>query len=158
MNIINTDIVQNKHDAFWENPGQLDGLMYSPILILTSEYTNGSAEEEQLFGILKSGCRLLEHQYNVVQLQPETNIAWHKIREQLEPRVVLLFNISPAQLGISALLRLNEINSFDNTYWVPTLSLAHLIQDKALKNQFWLNGLKPLFVEKVKGEVLVKRG
>lgn len=157
MNILNTDIIKNDQDVFWERSSLLDGLNYRPVLVLTSEFEHGSLEEEQLIGILKSGCRLLEEQYNLVQFKEDTKIAWHQMREQLEPRVVLLFNISPAQLGIAALLRLNEINSFDDCYWVPSLSLGLLAQDKALKGQLWTNGLKPLFVDKVKGEVLVRR-
>ncbi len=157
MNIINTDIIKSDQDVFWKNSPLLAELSYRPVLVLTSEFEHGSLEEEQLIGILKSGCRLLEDQYNLIQLKEDTKVAWHMMREQLEPRVVLLFNISPAQLGIAALLRLNEINNFDDCYWVPSLSLGQLAQDKALKGQLWTSGLKPLFVDKIHGEVLVKR-
>ena len=158
MNILNTDIIKNDQDVFWENSPLLTGLAYRPVLVLTTQFEHGSLEEEQLIGILKSGCRLMEEQYNLLQFKEDTKVAWHQMRELVEPRVVLLFNISPAQLGIAALLRLNEINSFDDCYWVPSLSLGQLAQDKALKGQLWSNGLKPLFVDKIRGEVLVKRG
>ncbi len=158
MKIINTDIIPAANDVFWQDNSLTEGLSYRPVLILTSEFDSGSAEEEQLIGILKSGCRLMEAQYNLIHLKQDTHIAWHKMRDQLEPRVVLLFNISPAQLGISALMRLNFINNFDNCYWIPTLSLTHIMQDKELKGQLWNNALKPMFVEKTHGEVLVKRG
>ena len=157
MNIINTDIVSSTQDVFWDKVSQIDGLEQRPVLIVSSEYGQGSKEEEQLLGILKSGCRLLDEQYNIIQLKEDEKAGWHQLREQLAPRVVLLLNILPAHLGVAALLRLNEINRFDNCYWIPTVSLAQLMQDVTIKGQLWNNALKPLFVEKLHGDVLVNK-
>ena len=157
MNIINTDIVTSANDVFWQSPAATTYMDARPVLVVSSEYAAGSAEEEQLTGILGAGCRLLTEQYNIITLAPGQQMPWHKLREQLQPNVVLLFNVSPQQLGISALFRLNEINRFDGAFWAPTLSLTQVMQDKALKGQIWNNALKPLFVDKVKGDVLVKR-
>lgn len=157
MNIINTDIVNGDYDIFWNMPAEIQDMEPRPVLVLTADYAAGSAEEEQLTGILSSGCRLMSTNYNIIKFPADMKTAWHKLRDKLEPRVVLLFNIHPQQLGISALFRLNEINSFDNCYWAPTLSLTQMIQDKVLKGQIWNNALKPLFVDKVHGDLLIKK-
>ncbi len=117
-------------------------------------YLPGSAEDDQLRAIITSGCKLEESNYNLVLLDAGEQIAWTKLRDQLQPKVVLLFNVSPAQLGISALFRINEINNFDNVRWVPTISLDRLIQDKEFKSNLWNNALKPLFVNKIHGEIV----
>lgn len=157
MNIINTDVIDASQDVFWSDPEALLKAEPRPVLILSADYAAGSAEEEQLTGILGAGCRLMSEQYNIIKLAEHANIPWHKLREKLQPRVVMLFNISPRQLGISALFRLNDINNFDGCLWTPTLSLTQIMQDKNLKGQMWNNALKPLFVDKLHGDVLVKR-
>ena len=158
MNIINTEVITNAQDVFWQAPVATTYMEARPVLVISADYGAGSAEEEQLTGILGAGCRLLTEQYNIITLAPDQQMAWHRLREQLQPNVVLLFNVSPQQLGISALFRLNEINSFDGAFWAPSLSLTQIMQDKALKGHIWNNALKPLFVDKAKGDVLVKRG
>lgn len=157
MNLIKTDIISSREDAFWEQPAAALYLEPRPVLVLTSDLTPGSGEEEQLRGILSSGCRLLTEQYHVIEAGPNDRMAWHKLREQLQPRVVLLFNVSPQQLGVSALFRLNDVNNFDDARWVPSFPLSRIMQDTAVKGELWNNALKPLFVDKKYGDPLVKR-
>jgi len=80
--------------------------------------------------------------------------AWHMLREQLDPKVIFLVGVSPAQLGISALFQINISNRFDDRYWLPTLSLEQLEQNADMKKQLWTGGMKPLFVDKIYGEIL----
>ena len=152
--LINTDIINSSRDIFWEDAQCLRGIEPRPVLILSAEYTTGSPEEDQLNALVKAGCKLQEQQYNIIRLKADEQVAWFKIREQLAPKVILLFNVMPAQLGISSLFHLNGLNRFDGCYWVPTLSLTHLIQDKALKGQLWNGALKPIFETKVYGEIV----
>ncbi|MBC7554506.1 MAG: hypothetical protein H7257_11050 [Taibaiella sp.] len=153
MNIINTDIINDTHDVFWEATIPLANLLPRRVLILTEAFANSGPESEQLNSLLKAGCKLKDENVNIVQLRQGQEVAWHKLKSQLAPKVVLLFNLSPAQLGVSALFRLNDINNFDKCYWIPTVSLQNLIQDKAMRGQLWNNCLKPLFDEKLYGDV-----
>ena len=154
MDIINTDIVKSAQDIFWQEMPDYGILSAKPVLVLSAPFAAGGPEEEQLNGILRSGCQLTEGQYNVLQLQAGEQVAWHKLRETLQPKVVLLFNVIPSQLGIASLFRLNEINRFDSSFWVPTFSLAQVIEDKNVKGNLWNNALKPLFVGKVHGTLV----
>lgn len=154
MNILNTDIIKSTQDVFWEEISQIDGFGPKPVLILSAAYESGSSEEDQLNAIIKAGCKLTEQQYNLVLLNEYDQVSWRKLREDLHPKVVLLFNISLSQLGIAALLRINELNNFDSCFWVPTISLERLAQDKELKGYLWNNALKPLFVTKTHGEIV----
>ena len=152
--IISTPIIDSSTDSFWNEAPQLHGFTPRPVLIISASYNQGSAEEEQLTTLVRSGCKLNPEQYNIVQLGEGQKLAWYRLRDQMAPRVLLLFNIMPAQLGIASLFNLNGINRFDGAFWVPTLSLTHLIQDKAMKGQLWNNALKPLFETKTHGELL----
>ena len=154
MDIINTEIIRSTQDVFWDAVPQLLGLGAKPVLIISTPFVTGDAESEQLKGILTSGCQLNDSQYNIMHLAEGEHVAWHKLRDELQPKIVLLFNVMPAQLGISSLFRLNEINRFADGYWIPSLSLNQIIADKALKASLWNNALKPLFVGKQHGELV----
>ncbi len=156
--IINTSIITSDQDVFWASFPAAEGMEPRPVLIISHDFQQGSAEEDQLNGIIRAGCKLTEDKYNVIQLKGGENAPWVQIREHLRPSVVLLFGISPSQLGISALFRLNEVNKFNQRIWVPTVSLSHLMQDKNLKGQLWNNALKPVFEGKAHGDVLVTKG
>ena len=154
MQIINTDIIKDTQDVFWDKPLALRELPESKVLVITGKYQHGGKEEEQLLGILRSGCRLSGDQYNIIQLMDNEQIAWHYLKEQLKPRVVLLFGVMPSALGVAALFRLNDINNFDNCFWVPSVTLGQLIEDVTYKSQLWGNALKPLFADKQYGDIL----
>ncbi len=152
--IINTQIVPLSQDVFWaEFPG-IKSMQPRPVLVLAPPFSPGSAEEEQLNGILRAGCKLTEQHYNLVHIEPSAAAPWHQLRDTLQPKVILLFGVSPEQLGIRALFKLNDINQFDRLYWIPAVSLSHLQQDKTQKGLLWNNALKPFFETKVRGDVL----
>ena len=154
MKIINTDIVTAEQDIFWNNIPRIERLTVRPVLILSPAFEEQSTEADQLNSILKAGCKLNEEQYNIILLKDGEKLSWYRLREQLAPKIILLFNVLPAQLGISSLFRFNDINNFDKCLWVPTVSLQILIQDKTLKGQLWNNALKPLFDTKVHGDIV----
>ena len=154
MNILNTDIVNSTEDIYWDEIPRISQNQPKPVLILSAEYLPGSNEDDQLRAIMNAGCKLTADQYNVVLMTPNEKIAWRQLRQAVQPRVVLLFNVTPANLGISALFRLNELNNFDGCFWIPTFSLERISQDKELKGYLWNNSLKPLFVNKTHGEIV----
>ncbi len=153
MDILNTDIIKSTQDIFWEPASQALGLLPKPVLIISTPFQPGDAESQQLEGILKAGCKLNEAQYNIIHVAEGEKVSWYQLKESLRPRVVLLFNVLPSQLGIGSLFLLNEINRFADGFWVPTLSLAQISEDKTLKSNLWNKALKPLFADKMHGEL-----
>lgn len=153
-NILQTDVIPASVDADWVLPAAINHLEPRPVLIVTTPFTQGSGEEQQLTGILTAGCKLQNHQYHVVFVATGDTLAWYQLRQQLQPKVLLLFQVHPKQLGITALFRLTEVNRFDDCLMVPTYPLTAIMQDKALKLLLWNNALKPLFESKTYGEIL----
>ncbi len=146
--LINTDIIDPGNDAFWVDNQLTRGLISGKeLLVITSEYHNGGPEEAQLIKML-GACNLTADQYNILMLAPGVKAAWHLIREQLQPKIVLLTGILPAQLGISALFILNAPNNFDGRIWLATLSLGELVQREDVRKDLWGNSLKLLFIDK----------
>ena len=114
-------------------------------MVLTQPYQPNSAEEQTLVRML-GACKLSADQYHILPLQQGQQIAWHKLRAHFTPRYVLLLGIHPALLGIAAQFRLHEANHYDDTTFIPALSLAEMEQQPEAKKEFWAKGLKPTFV------------
>ncbi len=148
INIIKTDIVANKHDVFWEDISSfIDNASPRPVLIIVNDCEQGSAENLQLQKMLDA-CRLQPEQFNIIRLQKDDQVAWHQLRERLDPNIIFLIGIMPIQLGISAFFRLNAPNSFNDRIWLPTLDIAELEKHADIKKQLWINGIKPVFIDK----------
>lgn len=146
MNIINSDIITNKYDGLWENPELLSNLVPRPVAVIVNDFLPGSDDEMQLNKMLQA-CRLDAAKYHIVRLTDAKLLAWHKLNDQLKPKIIFLIGILPVQLGISAYFRLNEVNNFDGCIWLPTLPLSELNRHDEVKKQLWTNGMKPIFVD-----------
>jgi hypothetical protein len=145
--LISSDLVPAANDVFWQDVTALvAGMEQKPILIITNIIEQGSAEKLQLQKMLDA-CKLTPDKYNLLMLAQGQQAAWHLLREQLNPKIIFLIGIMPAQLGISALFKLNEPNSFNDRVWLATLPLKDLEQNAELKKQLWVNGMKPVFVD-----------
>lgn len=154
VSVINTDVIPATQDALWDTQ-PADGMLAGrPVLVICPAFTPGSGEEEQLTGILSAGCKLTNEHYDLLQLAPDHKMAWWQIKKKTQPKVVLLFGLHPQQLGIGSLFRLSEVNNFDGCKWVPAYPLGQLIQDKAAKGQLWNNALKPIFEQKIYGNIV----
>ena len=156
MNIIKSDLVSSEYDVLWQDIGQIvKNATPKPVMVLINTYPPGSPDETQLLKMLEVS-KLSPEQYNIVQIEKNTPVAWHKLRDQLDPKVVFLIGILPAQLGISSLFKLNAPNHFNDRIWLATLSLGELEQFPDVKKQLWTNGMKPIFVDKVFSEFEMK--
>lgn len=142
-NLINSEIVPQKYDEFWDEPSCEITNPEAEILVLTRPYDQGSSQEEQLTKLLNA-CNLTKNQ-QTVQIPENQNIAYSKLKQKFNLKSILLIGVHPKQLGISALFRLNEINRFDNLNYIPTQSLEELESNPDLKKALWVNALKPLF-------------
>jgi hypothetical protein len=146
LNIIKSKIVSSNWDIFWADT--IADELPKTTLVLSTPYQAGSAEEAQLQKILQA-CALTADSYHIIQVEAEQQVSWHRVRDKIKPEFVILFGVMPQQLGIAAMFRLNEPNRFNDCIWVPTLSIQDLEKQSDAKKQLWINGLKPVFVDKV---------
>lgn len=143
--ILNTDIIKTSEDIFWnELPDGSNTNRETILIVLSKPVMAGSAEEIQLQKMMQA-CQLDGNQYHLIQI--EQPIAWHKLRDTLKPKAVLLLGIHPRELGISAIFHLYAPNNFDGCVWIPSIPLHELEQQPEAKKQLWLHGLKPVFVD-----------
>lgn len=148
--IINAQIISNEYDVFWSKPEDVLQLSPRSVLVASLPFSQGSAEAIQLKKILEA-CKLKEDDYNILQFNNDTQIAWHLLRDQLKIKSIILLGINPQQLGISAQLMPHQLSRFNNCNWVVTESLDILQQRPEIKTHLWNYGLKPAFVDKVYG-------
>lgn len=148
---LKSDLLSTSYNAFWKDiSDMIKDTSHKPVLILAITYQPGSPEESQLQKMLHA-CTLTPEQYHIVKIDEGQLLAWHKLNELLQPQITILVGALPAQLGISALFRLNEPNNFNNCLFIPTLSLNELENLPEVKKQLWMSGLKPVFIDKTIG-------
>ena len=153
QDIITTDIITATVDTFWENDRlSVPEGAEKAVLILSNSYFAGSPEETQLNKMLQA-CGLDNEKYNIIQLADNENIAWHKLKYKFKSKYIFLIGLLPAQLGIAAVFNIHAPNRFDDTIWIPSLSIAELEKNPEMKKQLWLNALKPVFVDKSFGNI-----
>jgi hypothetical protein len=153
INIIKTNLTDPQYDVLWEPlPDDIKAMPRKPVLVITPANENNPAAAAQVQKMLDA-CQLTPAQYNIVTLKEDEMIAWHQLREQMDPKFIFLIGIMPSRLGIASMFRLNEPNRFNERYWLPTLSPEQLNENAELKKQLWSNGMKPLFVDKAYGEI-----
>lgn len=149
--IIRTSVIGQELDVFWdENPALLQEIQPRPVLILSTTFAKDSAESAQLDKML-AACKLEQQHYNLIQLKDNERCAWHRIRDTLQVKTILLLGVVPPQLGISVQFMPHQVGRFDGCSWIQTLSLHELQTKTDIKNHLWNYGLKPVFVEQVYG-------
>lgn len=147
IDIISGNIVGNEWDAFWNTTDALkNNTGEKPVLVISSPIAKGSEEETVLQKLLQA-CDGDVNKFCTIQLG-EDKLSWHKLRDNLNPKVALLIGIHPIDIGIGALFQLNAVNNFDERYFVVTNSIAEMQQNPNIKTVLWNNALKPIFKEK----------
>lgn len=146
-NIISSDIILSENDIFWDDEAVKDISSNNGItlLVVINEYEKDSIDDTVL-GKLLTACKLKSDDYYILKIRAHQKIAWYQVRERLHPKVILSVGILPAQLGISSLFKLNEVNNYDNCKWIPALSVEQMEKQLEMKNQLWKNALKPVFI------------
>lgn len=148
LDIIKSGIVSHRYDAFWDDVTSIiGGLNPKDVLICTLPFEAGGIEDMLLQKMLQV-CTLTPDQYNILAINQEQLVPLSGLQSALLPKYILLFGIMPQQLGIHALFHINEPNRFNGCVFVPTLGLMDIEQQPEAKKQLWLNGLKPVFVDK----------
>lgn len=151
--IFKTGIIPHSEDVFWETlPETVKTLTDKKVLIISADYAENSSEEQQLTKMMQA-CKLSNEDYNIIKLNDAQKISWHLLRERLSPKVVILLGIDPQALGIVARFRAYYANSFDDRIWIVSASLQELEHNQELKKSLWVDALKPVFVDQVKGDI-----
>lgn len=146
MQLISSKIIPATQNVFWDDlPEPWQQLTPLSCLAITTELAEGSAANETLLKML-SACKLSADQYHILTFNEGQNIAWHKLKTLLQPKQVILLGIHPQQLGIQALFRMHQPNSYNDCLFIPSLSLEELDASPQAKKDFWVNGLKPVFL------------
>ena len=148
VDIISTDIVSDSWDVFWEDISAVipNPVTNADVLVIA----NAASDNDRLMAMM-TVCKLTPGTYNLVKLATEQKVAWHQLRDKLNPKVLFLIDIAPAQLGVSAMFFPHEPNNFNDRTWLVTASVAEIDQNNDLKKFLWSNGMKPIFVDKTVG-------
>lgn len=149
--ILNTPVLPAHYDDFWTDEQHLlDGLEPKETLFITQPFEDSDATAAKLQAIIKA-CNLAEDHYHILKLTVQTNIAWHLLRDKLQPKYIVMLGIEPEQLALSVQFMPHQVSRFDNCAFIPTLSVEQLDVYPDIKKHFWSYGLKPVFVDKVYG-------
>jgi len=154
MNIITTKIISATKDVLWDSlPESINALPQKPVLVITNNMEVAGAEQELLLKLI-AGCEIMPQQYHHIMLTNDESLSWAQLHHKLNPFIVFILGVLPSRLGVSALFKINEPNHYDGTIWLPTLSVKDVFSDTNFKTQLWVEGLKPIFKEKVAGEIV----
>jgi len=150
VDIIKTDIVSSDWDVFWEDISAVipNPVASAEVLVIA----NAASDNDRLMKMMEV-CKLMPGTYNLLKLTTEQKVAWHQLRDTLNPKVLFLIDVTPAQLGVSAMFFQHEPNSFNDRTWLITVSVAEIDQNPELKKFLWSSGMKPIFVDKTVGEL-----
>src|ERR1700761_1499996 len=103
MHIIKTDVVSSKFDVFWEDAvPNLPVDTHKAVLVIGSGCVANTPEDGQMQKMLE-GCKLKNEQYYILRINKDQELSWHRLREKINPEIVFLIGVMPAQLGIAAL-------------------------------------------------------
>ena len=157
MNIINSEVISAELDVFWNGQNEnVKTLSSVSVLVITS--TISTESQRGLLHKMIAACGVVAGQFAIIEVNPDTPVAWYQMRVLSQPRVVLLFGVPLPSLGISALFKACEPNRFDNCIWIPAPALQVLEQDAELRKQLWQQGMKVVFADMLFGNVLTQNG
>lgn len=149
--IIHTNVVTDNWDKFWsEAQENRDNMLPTDVLILSKPFAGNSDDEVQLIKMMQA-CKLGEDAYKVMQVDEQTVVSWHALRDKLNIKTLILLGVSPQEIGVSAQLMPHQVSRFNNCNWIVTSSLPELRVQNDIKTHLWNYGLKPIFIDKVYG-------
>lgn len=151
VNVLRSDLVTSGYDVYWdEDAPLLKNALPKSVLVVVADWERGETDAAQMKKMLEA-CQLKPEQYNVVQIKDSDKISWKQLNRSFNPTIVFLIGVMPATLGVPVLFKLNEPNNFNEKIWVPTISISELDKFAEVKKQLWLNGMKPVFIDKKYG-------
>lgn len=153
VNVLKSDLIMSGYDVYWDEQAPLlQNASAKPVLVVVGPWERGETDSSQMKKMLDA-CQLKTEQYNVIQVTETDKISWKQLNRYYNPKIVFLIGVLPATLGVPVLFRLNEPNNFNEKIWIPTISISELDKYAEVKKLLWLNGMKPVFIDKKYGEL-----
>jgi len=115
------------------------------LIVITSVNTAIEANASQL-ALLNSillACKINSQEVKLIHFNPE-NTNYKELSSTFNPSFVLLFGISPAEIGLPLMFPHFQLQNFDKITYISSPALDKLENDKTLKINLW-NALKQAF-------------
>jgi len=93
---------------------------------------------------LLAACNLNLADVAILNFQDHSSSEFNEILNFFKPKVVLLFNIEPAEFGMPMIFPQFQVQGFKNVVFVSSPSLQVIEPDKTLKGKLWIC-LKKIF-------------
>lgn len=103
----------------------------------------GSPEDQFLQGIM-GACKLSMEDISILNTIQLENSDYHNWNAHLKSKIVLLFGLTPEDIGVPLHFPHFQIQSYDKIRFLSSPSLPALENDKLLKSKLWIC-LKSLF-------------
>lgn len=111
-------------------------------LVLATPFRNEMQDYVQLEKIL-AACKLQQQDYLVLQ---ENKNSWLDLRKAANIKEILIFGDMANSLDIPLTFMENQVIKFDNRVFIKSLAIDELSINQQVKNDLWLNALKPHFI------------
>ncbi len=128
------------------NPVRSLGNNAKNILVVVNNRNNPYLPDQELnflTGIL-SACKLSMEDVAIINMNNNPGASAKNLTEQFKSRVVLLFDMEPAAIGLPVNFPTYQLQPFAGTTYLGAPSLAQLENDKLEKSKLWVC-LKRLF-------------
>ena len=115
------------------------------LIVITSVNTAIEANASQL-ALLNSillACKINSQEVKLIHFNRE-NTNYKELSSTFNPSFVLLFGISPAEIGLPLMFPHFQLQNFDKITYISSPALDKLENDKTLKINLW-NALKQAF-------------
>lgn len=145
MNTPQTALFSPALNVLWKDYEGTEEGTHRPVLIVAPYLDPDSKEKELLLNMMTTGCKLNPDQFHLLMLMPGECVAWHKLKEKLNVKVVFAVGISLAQLGITAYIPIHKVTRFNGALWLYTYPPTDVVNSQELKKVIWDRLLKPVF-------------
>ena len=92
-----------------------------------------------------AACHLTIEDVAILNLDKNQPVAYTDFNEQLKPAKVLLFGVSPGQVGLPLEFPLYQVQHYNRQTWLAALKLQAFKDNKDEKTKLW-NCLKQIFL------------
>ena len=110
------------------------------IILLVNNADTAFVTDQQLTflsGILNA-CKLTLEDVGLVNIAPYPAMSYKKISETFNPRIVIMFGITPDTIQLPFLMPEFQRQSYNNQVYVAVPALDSLENDKDLKRKLWI--------------------
>ncbi|MBN8679149.1 MAG: hypothetical protein J0M29_13050 [Chitinophagales bacterium] len=122
-----------------------EGNFSRKVAVLALQEPNSAANREFLTKVLAAANLNLAQDTLLAEIPAQEPVSIAPDLQQRKPGHILVFGISPAQLGLSIQISLYQPTAFYGATWLFTDALSTLEPDKNRKSQLW-NGIKTMFL------------